>query len=712
MKACIEQIFDGNISVANIASYNSSSITVGPLINQYILGPNPEDSFVGPMPPIKANPLEVGFPRQAAGVHPIKFKSDLWWIFCIDAATAAAIRVIQKWDYNPITNSIGYGGSITVAFPTGTNHTQRGLRVLIENYTVGTVSVSGTAVTGSGTAWQTDRLSVGSRIGFGSTDPTQISTWYEISAIGSDTGITLTASAGSIAGGSDYVIQDMIIMSGNTNATITNGGLFLIKGLRPENFTQPATTNISAATTTDRIRASYWLKDASTITNTALGGAAIEDKISWTEQYAYCVDGAAANMKIFKYNIRAALSSLSAGAQVLTGGDITITGTQVVTGNISQNNNGRVATLLHGPGNGVPCLYLLTTTRIVRVPTASIVAGSTTFVADQMAEIPPGSISTNLAVGTFSYFDISNYMDRLVITCTAASGTMYITQYKSDGSQFERRFGMTTYQADSINANTAQYAFPHNNTGTMSVWIEEGIGFFTTVISTITAHAIYVYPLGADWDYTALTNNYAILPKITLGATASKLYRVLLNSVSLLGNSFFGVSPDAIRLKYRTSGIDDNSGTWNNVPLVGDMSGVSVASDIQFCAEYRTTGEVLVPGRLLSLALLYETNDGIPSQYRWNFGDFNTSNGTFAWIQSTLFGTSIGVHTINVYRADTNALVLTQDSNSTTNGDFQYWNGASWANGLGTDTVDLRRRFVPSGSLPGGVDLYATITIA
>ena len=120
----------------------------------------------------------------------------------------------------------------------------------------------------------------------------------------------------------------------------------------------------------------------------------------------------------------------------------------------------------------------------------------------------------------------------------------------------------------------------------------------------------------------------------------------------------------------------------------------------------------MLPARVLSLALIYETDDALPSQYQWNFGDFNLSNGTFAWIQAALFGASLTTHTINIYRADTNALVLTQASTGTTNGTFEYWTGSAWAAGLGTDTIGTRRRFVPTGSLPSGVNLYAKISVA
>jgi hypothetical protein len=81
-------------------------------------------------------------------------------------------------------------------------------------------------------------------------------------------------------------------------------------------------------------------------------------------------------------------------------------------------------------------------------------------------------------------------------------------------------------------------------------------------------------------------------------------------------------------------------------------------------------------------------------------------------VQSALFGAALTTHTIEVYRADTDALVLTQASTGTTNGAFENWNGSAWVAGLGADTVGRRRRFVPSGSLPGGVDLYAKLTVA
>jgi hypothetical protein len=350
------------------------------------------DKFIGPAPLGVANLAESSLAIVSAFVCPIKINDDLFWIFGPDGSSAGATRRVQLWTFVPSTNTYTFVGAVNLTFPTATNHTVRGFRAILENYTTGTVAVSGAAVTGTGSAWATG-LSVGSRIGFGSTDPTQITTWFQIQAIGSDTSITLTGSAGTIAAGTAYVIQDLMLVHANTNATVTNGGLFVTKGLQYADFQNPASA-IPAATTVDKIKATYWLRDAATITNDVIGGCALEDRASWTQQYAYCTEGAASSLNIYRYNIRAPLT-LTAGAATLTGADMVITGAQTVTGTISQANNGRVATLSHGSGNGVPSLYLFTTTRILRVPLASVTTGSTTFVADQMTEAPPGGSATN-----------------------------------------------------------------------------------------------------------------------------------------------------------------------------------------------------------------------------------------------------------------------------------------------------------------------------
>lgn len=712
MKAAVEQIFNGTLPQVVIGgAYDPNSINRGVHTGQFNLGSGETDKFAGPAPVGVANLAETSLAIPSQFVHPVKITDDLFWIFGSDAATAAATRRVQLWTWVPSTSTYTFRGAITCTFPVATANTVRGLRAILTNYTDGTVDVSGTAVTGTSTLWNTG-ICVGSRIGFGSTNPNEITTWYQISAVGSNTSITLTASAGTVAAGTPYVIQDLMLIQAITSATTTNGGLFITKGLRFEDFNNPATA-IPAATTVDKIKANYWLKDAATVTNTIIAGCALGDFDSWTQQYVYAPNGSATSLVIYRYNIRTPLTSLSAGAQTLTGTDIVITGTQVVTGNISQTNNGRVATLQHGSGAGVLSVYMFTSSRILRIPLISITAGSTTFVADQMTEVPPGGTSTNALTSGFTSLDIAGSLDKLVITGAASQGTVYITDYYTGGQQIDRRSGCLTAQLPSALRNTDSPIFVHNiGNGVPFVWVEDGWLFWVYAqATTTTTNALSVYPLAADLEFQADVNNRIICPKITLGTTPSLFYRVIVNAVQNLGNVVYGISPDMYRVQYRTSGIDDNSGAWIDIPQNGDMSGVLPASTVQFAFLFRTAGTIMLPSRILSLALLYETSDSLPSQYRWNVSDFNLTTGVFAWIQSSLFA-SLTTHTIEIYRADTNTLLLTQSSTGpTTNGIFEYWNGTSWVSGLGTNTTGTRRRFTPSASLPASIDLYAKILV-
>jgi len=293
MIRAINYNFQGSLNP--ITSYDPDMLNVGSVIRRYS-GNNPEDNFIGPAIIGLARPMEAStaIPSVFPHVHVIDENKDL--IFLCDNAAAAVTRRIVLYEHNKVTSEYTWKGFITLTYPIAGNKTIRGFRVVREFYTDGTVSVSGTTVTGVGTLWDTSRLSVGSRIGFGSTDSSQITTWYEITDINSDTSITIDSST-TFSAGTPYVIEDLMVVTSVTNATLANGGLFVTKGLRIELFT-PSGTTIDAATTIDRQRAVYWLADASVVTNTTAASAAIEDRTSWVEQNVYVLNTVGA--KVYK----------------------------------------------------------------------------------------------------------------------------------------------------------------------------------------------------------------------------------------------------------------------------------------------------------------------------------------------------------------------------------------------------------------------------
>jgi hypothetical protein len=116
-----------------------------------------------------------------------------------------------------------------------------------------------------------ERIAVGARIGFGTTDPTAVTAWYEILSITNDTTLTITGTV-NLAGSTPYVIEEIRIALALDNAVarINGGGLLLVKGLHYGVFQIGGVVgvNIPAAgeasipsVQRDNVRAVYCLRD-------------------------------------------------------------------------------------------------------------------------------------------------------------------------------------------------------------------------------------------------------------------------------------------------------------------------------------------------------------------------------------------------------------------------------------------------------------------
>ena len=701
----VEHNFTGD-TVA-YAAYDSTKTMLGTLIQQRT-GVDPEDKFAGPMPLGLARPMEASTAIAVAYPHVITWDSNTEYIFLAENSTAAATRRIVMYTYNKATTSFSWTGFITLTLPTVTLHTVRGFRMVRELYITGTASASGTAVTGTGTAWLASRLSAGCRIGFGSTDPTQISTWYEISAIGSDTGITLTATAGTIGDGA-YVIEDLMVALTTTNATAANGGLFLVKGLRFENFTV-AGTIIASATTADNARLCYWLADAATVLNTIGCGLALGDRTSWTSQFVYVIDGTTTTNRVYKYNIRAALAGLAAGKS--TSAIDLVTGAQTPTGTVSQNNNGRVGSLGHGPGSGVDSLYFVTTTRVYRAALANITAANVAWHSDAMAEIPPGGTATHAINSVLSSVEISSTIDKLIVMSTGASGSRsYVTAYSTNPVPFDHIFLSDTKQQDQTSVDNDTEPHPSILAVPYSVWSEGGIAYLCRNGTTAANNHMYSMPVAAHWTYASGTPNQRLITPSIATPNASSLHRVYFSFIRQFLDVDLSVQPESFRAFYRTTGISDNSGSWTAVNLVGDLSAVTAGSEIQFMFEFRIFGLTGIPSRIFGLAVVYE-DFATDSHYQPSVGESDLTSSIFAWRFSTAFGGTVPTLRVRLYDAVAGNL-LVDDETATPTGTFEKStnDGASWA---AYDTVDKTNettyiRYTPS-SLGSGIKVRALLT--
>lgn len=727
------------------------------------------------------------------------------WVFLADLAAAAATRRISLFLYDRMTSLFTWRGFITLTYPAGGgSHTIRGMRAVYEKYTTGTVGVSGATVTGSGTTWSADRIAIGSRIGFGSSDPTQIATWYYINAVGSDTSLTLqanitptgtggVAASVSVPSSTAYVIEDLRILTTTTATVIAAAGLSMASGISYDDFVVGGTT-ISAATTVDKAKAVYSLVDLDSIyavgtvtvpgttavtgaggtawaaathlgcmigfgstnpaaitewfTITAVGsgtsitissattvaggtsyvivggngiacGLSLDDRVSWTEQYAYVIElQAATTPQVYKYNFRANLSALggveqgkAASAWVLT------TGIQTVTGTVSLTNNGRIGTLSHGPGSGVKCLYFASTTRIHRAVLTDIVQGSTSWVADSMTEIPTGGTGTYTASSLLTGVEIADQIDRLIVTSTGAGATTahrraYITKYDASGSyKFDHMFLADTSQQDQSTADSDSVPHPSPQGALLSVWSQAGLVYLVRNGTASTTNIMYAVPLGADWAYATGSVNQRLITPAMATTNAEKLSRVFVNNADYLGENGLTLPTEPLRIYYRTSGISDNSGTWTLVDSTGDLSSALPGAEVQFAIEFRMIGALCLPNRVFNICCTYEDNT-TDSHYQPSVAHSSITSKIFAWRFSTAFGGTVPRLRVRIYHAVSGA-ELDDDDTTTLAGTWEKSTdgGSNWVTYNDTDKGNETTyiRFTPA-SLGDDIRVRALLT--
>lgn len=626
---------------------------------------------------LRPNEESTAFLVSALWAYKLSEETSYLWA-AENVATASNTRRIMLWQINNFTGARQWIGFITMTLASSTAHTLRDFRVDVKTEITGTVSVSGTAVTGSGTQFNTNRVAVGARIGFGSTDPTQITTWYRITAIGSDTGATLNLSAGTIGSNTPYVIQEFRPILLFTNVTTTNGGIHLGKGVSIEDYTIAGTT-IALAVSTDNQKASYWIKDAATQTNTVGAGLAIDvDAETATNLDCYVLDlPSAGNYRVFKYNLRAALtvaSGASVSAWVLT------TGNNAFTGTGSQNSNLTLATTSHGGGSGIKSLYFVSTTRFMRASVAGITSGTTTWINEAIAEIPPGGANTYALTSALSGLIYVPSTDSFVICTTSASGVVsYVTKFVSSGSQFNRIFGRNMLNLDISTADSGSPSAFTNSSVALGVTTDRTNKVYISKTGTTSTNMqIYALAFGTDDEYALDSEGYIITPEI-ITTDVNKFYRVFVNQLNYQGSLSLGRSTEPVFVYARTSNIQTDATTgWQPVNDISDISAFAGAPSIQFLITSRVIGAIILPAKIRGINLEYEDNT-TDSHYAISVEKCSVASKIFAWWFAVAFGGTVPTLRVNLYDADSGGLILTDTTAASANGVWEKTtDGTNW----------------------------------
>lgn len=648
----------------------------------YNAGGTAVDKYIAPHFDV-IRPMEESTAFACVYTFTVNFSATYEYVFGLEnSTTASASRRIHMWTVNKKTMARSWNGFINMTYLSATAHTARDFKIDRKLESTGTVAVSGTAVTGTNTAFATNRVAIGARIGFGSTDPSQITTWYRITTRTSDTALVIGTSAGTIAGGTAYVIEEYRPVILNTNATATNGGIHYVKGITPEDF-QSGGTTISSAVSTDDQKAVYWIKDASTQTNIVGAGMTIDFAAATpTSLTAYVLDlVSAGNYKFFTYNLRAALT-VATGASVSAW--LIATGNNTFTGTGSQNANLSIATASHGTGSGVKSLYMTTTTRVYRTPVTNITTTSTTVFsspADNIIEVPLGGTSTYAATGALSTIEYMSDIDAFVIGTTHATGNFsYVTQYVSSGSQFQNQFGRDYKYLDQSAKDNGHPSIFSNQITVMTFQDSGGSNliYATKQGTTITTNIIYIMAFGADKSYAAASTGYLISPEITT-SNINKYYRAFANHINSIGTGGLAKQTDSFDFYVRTTNISsDATSGWNLIDETNDISSYAGASSIQFKVQFRTISEACLPSRVLGINVSYEDNTS-DSHYSLSVEKSSISSKIFAWWFNSAFGSTVPTLRVNLYNADTAGLLLTDTTTASANGTFEKTtDGTTW----------------------------------
>ena len=705
-----------SITGSGAIGYDKTKWSLGSLIKKRTDLGTP---FIGPIVNAVGTPYEGGPSVGLQFNQVISWSSDVDWVFFSEITAAAATRRIILYEFTKSTAQFQYKGMVTINTFTG-NLTQKGMKISYEKYSIGTASVSGTAVTGTSTNWLINNMSIGSRIGFGSTDPTQITTWYPITAIGSDTGITLGVSAPVIGNGA-YVIEDIKILSAMTSATVGMGGLYLTQGVRYEDFglatsfANQSTTGVSSIN-----KGTYLLSDAALTGCKAAVGLALAPKTDWLNQMVYLTENStASNLTIYVFNIRKTKVTTTAdsvttavfkdiGCRVLTTGNQTYNGTLVTAG-----QNGLYAVAKHGPLANTPAIYFVTATKIQACPVSLITAASTNFITQTMTETPPGGTAALSATSAITYVDYDDYVDRFVIfTSGATAFRHYISQFRTDSLPMDHCLLLDTKQINqtTIDVNLAKY--PNTQSINICPSVTNGVLYLNTQGTSTTTSFIYTIPMGADWTYSSLNGQYAISPEIPT-PNCNKYARFYAIRDKFIGGELLGKPADPFKSSFRTTGINDNSGSWTALSDGNDLSSIAGASSIQFRLDFKCISDFCIPSRIFSIGVVYDNLD-TDSHYQPSANFSNITTKTFAWRFATAFTTTVPTLRIRLYDAVSGALYV----DDTTVGSTGIWDkstndGSTWLGSYNTtdkanETTYIR--YTPA-SLADNIKVRALLTL-
>ena len=598
----------------NTTGYNPYKLSIGNLIKLY----TSESSTKNYLSALQPEPMFSSYTVSNYAAYMIdtyKFSENITWIFYNDNRNSNS-NAFSLFIHNRLLDEVYLKGGVFISRPS--NFFDDSFKVTVDNYTTGTVSGTGSAITGSGTFWIDEKISIGARIGIGSFEPEFITEWYEISAISSNTSITISQSLlKTIPVNTPYVIEEIrIIQFLNSTSNSALNGIFVTKGLNFDAFDIQFFT-IPMATTSDGIRATYILRDASSSTFTNLQTGCIANKIDNNTQYAYLLHAVSGTVgQVFRFNLRASYTGLSSGVSLSAFNFKTsqITFPESFLGRDFKSSC--MIKVKNGIGNDEPCFYFTSSQFAYRITESSIGNNVPFYFDRQLLNYPQGEYNLSSAAFTIRGIDYDNLTDRFITSTyngpVAAKNRIF--KYDPAAPNIEASLGFTneyTFNIDTADFSSRPYSAATFNNSSSWASAKDGL-----IYRTLSNHVLTLN-LGADFVYAESTNNYAITPLISCPYNA-KFEKITLDLVDYFGELDSGIVNEPYKIYYRTNGILDNSGSWNLINQTGDLSSVTPSDKIQFKIIFRTLGGSGWYAQIHSINVHYKKNLYLTSELSFN----------------------------------------------------------------------------------------------
>jgi hypothetical protein len=708
-----------NLTIGSTNSYNTASLLLGNLIKYSNDG---DTSYIRPNK-ISVNRIFDYYGVDFRYMQTIEYSPDIDYILSSyqSVATQTTLTTVLA-KYNKRTEEWTNCGRIFTTPATGSTGTRNTTAIdgKLYRYTSGSVEVNGISVTGSATQWETNRIFQGSRIGFGTTSSAEVTNWYEIATVPTETNFELaTAAITNYAPGTPYVIEEMKIAFGFIGNGLLSGTI-LIHGVHEGVFSQTGTTvlpygNVAGTGSfVDRQRGFVRLAEQQNSRYISIGPVVFNKSLNLTSSvndYLYAYNHSGGNgIELIRYNMGQPITTISTGSSFNQFDFSTQSGSNVTsTLPVAPGRYAFFAQPEHGPGSGSRDIYFVGTGRLFRTKLSTIFSGSANIATDNWFEIPP------MGPNNFAVFNSTNVtyiptIDRFITTAAASCG---VFKYNINGNEeIERRILLNSSTFNTL--LTRPYPnFIYTNYGLTPIITCVNNTLYVSIGGASTQNIMFNIPIAADYQYAQKTKQWAVFPKLITNNN-KQFKRALVKFDNNVAPENLGFPPERVFIYYRTTGIDDDSGEWTRLEKGGDMSKVAVTEQIQLAVAWDVLGSFALYPPVYGVTLVYE-NDSQISQYTPSISLTNVTNRVFAWRQAQTFtSTNIPPLRIRLYNSETGNLVLEDTTLAQSQGVFEYSSdtGSTW--NPWDDTQNVANNYIKytAISLPANTLINAVITEA